>query len=161
MRADCDQLSAMREFVVRAVLALGSAPDLASDVELAADEAVTNVIEHGYGSQPANADPRTPGRLSGEIELAVAREGDDLVLRILDAAPEFDPTKAPSPDINAPLETRSPGGCGIHLIRQLMDDMTYRRLSKIPARGPEGLNELTLTKRGAFTGSPTAGAGSD
>jgi serine/threonine-protein kinase RsbW len=142
MRAALDQLSAMREFVTRAVLALGGDSDLASDVELAADEAITNVIVHGYGRQ------------GGEIELAMAREGGNLVLRILDAAAEFDPTGAPSPDIKAPLETRGPGGFGIFLIRQLMDGVTYRRLTG-------GLNELTLTKRGAFDRWATAEAGSD
>jgi anti-sigma regulatory factor (Ser/Thr protein kinase) len=48
----------------------------------------------------------------------------------------------PAPDLTGPAEERKPGGLGIHLIRQVMDQLIYRR--------PEdGGNELTLIKLAA------------
>jgi len=131
MPAKLDRLETMREFVTGAAITLGAQTDLALDAALATDEAVTNVIVHGYGLD------------QGEIELIMTREGNDLVIRILDAAPEFDPTLVPAPDLETPLELRAPGGFGVHLLRLLMDSVSYRRL-------PEGLNELTLKKREAL-----------
>jgi serine/threonine-protein kinase RsbW len=47
---------------------------------------------------------------------------------VLDDAAPFNPLEAPAPDTAEPLETRSPGGLGIALIRQLMDVVEYDRL---------------------------------
>ena len=55
------------------------------------DEAVTNIIMHGYrGAEKP-------------IEIDMAREGDDLVVRIYDEAPLYDPTAEPPPDLSLPL----------------------------------------------------------
>lgn len=57
-----------------------------------------------------------------------------------DQAPLFDPTNAPEPDMSLPLDLRPLGGLGVFLIRQYMDEMSYRVT-------PQGGNELTLVKR--------------
>ena len=108
---------------------LGVDPAVIHNVPLAVDEAVTNIIAHGYQGQ------------GGAIEIEVSLEGDALVIRIRDEAAPFDPTIVPPPDVTLPLEQRIPGGLGIHLIRQIMDEMTHRVT-------PQGGNELTLVKRG-------------
>jgi anti-sigma regulatory factor (Ser/Thr protein kinase) len=93
------------------------------------DEAVTNTIAHGYQGE------------QGAVEVEVSRAGEDLVIRIRDEAPLFDPTIVPAPDVTLPLEQRLPGGLGIYFIRQIMDEMTHRVT-------PQGGNELILVKRG-------------
>jgi anti-sigma regulatory factor (Ser/Thr protein kinase) len=121
----------MRKFVEATVAGFGADEALVYDAALAADEAVCNIIVHGYQ------------RVGGQVELCVARAGGDLVIRIRDWAPAFDPTAHPAPDLAASLEQRRPGGLGIYLIRRVMDEMNYRRLA-------EGGNELLLVRRTAF-----------
>ena len=48
-------------------------------------------------------------------------------IEIVDDGPRFDPLEdAPLPDPDAPLEDRPVGGLGVHLVRTMMDEMTYR-----------------------------------
>lgn len=128
--ANLENLGAIRDFVRARGVALGVGPDVVSDLVLAVDEAVTNIIVHGYGGQPD-----TPGN----VELELTREEADVVVSIRDKAPAFDPTRVPAPNLVQPLEKRSPGGLGIYLIRQYMDEVSYRTT-------PDGSNELILKK---------------
>ena len=95
--------------------------DLPSDegarMVLALDELVTNVMHHGgSAAQPV-----------AEIEVSLDLAGDRVVAVIRDAGRPFNPLTMPEPDIGAPLEARPIGGLGIHLARQLMDVIRYRR----------------------------------
>lgn len=51
----------------------------------------------------------------------------------------FNPLEAPEPDLAAPVEERKVGGLGIHLIRNMMDHLEYRRL--------QGTNLLVMKKK--------------
>ncbi len=128
--AQTGNLDGILEFVRESAEALGVAPQNVYPFILAVDEATTNVILHGYAGQP------------GMIELEISREGADLVVCLLDRAPEFDPTGVAPPDLTSPLEERDPGRLGVYLIRQFMDDVTYRPR-------PGGGNMLTLRKKAA------------
>lgn len=134
MRYDAAQvrdLNDMREFLEQAVLVLGGSEDDAGDLVLAVNEAVTNVLLHGYDSRP------------GPVILCVEVENSDLRVILTDTAPLFDPTRVPPPDIFLPLEDRPLGGLGVHMMRQLTDELVYRALD-------DG-NELAFVKRGALT----------
>ena len=98
------------------------------DTLAALDEAVSNIIIHGYHGQP------------GSIEVEVEKEQETLVIRLRDQSPLFDPTLVPPPDLTLPLKERRLGGLGVHLIRCFTDSMAYRVT-------PEGDNELTLMKK--------------
>ena len=134
MRYDAAQvrdLNDMREFLEQAVLVLGGSEDDAGDLVLAVNEAVTNVLLHGYDNQP------------GPVILFVEVENGDLRVILTDTAPLFDPTRVPPPDIFLPLEDRPLGGLGVHMMRQLTDELVYRALA-------DG-DELAFVKRGALT----------
>src|SRR3712207_5499507 len=88
--ARLDRLGAVRGFV-REALGPAMASDAASDLVLAVDEIVTNVIEHGY-----------EGR-DGTVEIEIALTADAVTVHVRDAGPPFDPTGVPSPDTTAPL----------------------------------------------------------
>ena len=126
--AELPNLAVIRCFVEDTAAALQFGPGVILDMIQAVDEAATNVIVHGYRGQP------------GEIEIEMAREQNALVVRLLDQAFAFDPTRAPPPDLTLPLEARRLGGLGIYLIRQFTDTMLYRRTS-------QGSNELTLIRK--------------
>jgi serine/threonine-protein kinase RsbW len=126
--AELNNLAEIRRFVQETATALGVEPAVIPNVVLAVDEAASNIVIYGYQGQ------------GGIIEIEVSRDGDALVIRLRDEATPFDPTSVPPPDLILPLQQRPVGGLGIHLIRQIMDEMTYRIT-------PQGGNELTLLKR--------------
>jgi serine/threonine-protein kinase RsbW len=134
--ADTDRLAAVRSFVRQTAAAHGVRPDAVPDMVQAVDESVCNVIVHGYRGG------------AGFVEIGVHRQGDDLVVRLRDQAPPFDPNSMPAPDLELPLEARRPGGMGVHLARQLVDEVRHR----LP---PGSGNELTLVKRDAFPATKT------
>jgi serine/threonine-protein kinase RsbW len=123
--ADVGRLKDVRRFVRDEAPAFGADTASIDDLVQAVDEWVTNVIVHGYRGVP------------GPIEIELAREGDELVVRVRDEAPAFDPGTAPAFDPSAPLEKRPLGKMGIHLIRELCDRFEYR----VPAGGG---NEIEL-----------------
>jgi serine/threonine-protein kinase RsbW len=84
------------------------------DVQLAVEEAVTNTILHGYDGT------------SGTIAIQVETSPHRVTVEIADDAPAFDPLSVPDPDTAADLEDREIGGLGIFLIRQVMDEVSYR-----------------------------------
>ena len=105
---------------------LGQADAL--QLNLALEEAVTNVIMYAY-----------PGGTDGLVDIeAVCRDGW-LVFTISDSGKPFDPTAAKPVDTSLPAEKRSIGGLGIHLVRQIMDEVSYAR--------EDERNILTLKKK--------------
>ena len=81
------------------------------------DEAVTNIVRHGFD---ADAGP-------GDILVRVTVE-DALVTAVVeDAGRPFDPLAVPPADLNAPMEQRPIGGLGVHLMRSLTQSLDYRR----------------------------------
>jgi anti-sigma regulatory factor (Ser/Thr protein kinase) len=109
-------------------LQVGLPPKTCADLHVALEEHLTNVINYGY----------TPGQ-AGRIALRLDASPEALRVEIEDDARPFNPLLAPSVDVHQPLEERPIGGLGIHMIRQLTDDLRYE------ARA--GHNVLTLIKR--------------
>ena len=88
-----------------------------ADVRLALEEAVSNTIRHGY--------PDAAG--SRVIRIRASLKRDSLRLDIEDDARPFNPVEAPLPDVNVPVEEKTPGGLGILLLRSVMSRVEYRR----------------------------------
>ncbi|MGB0694205.1 MAG: ATP-binding protein [Rhodospirillaceae bacterium] len=98
-------------------------------LQLAIEEALMNVITHGLEGVEAPL-----------LSLALHADAQQIEIRLRDNGPPFDPlTEASAPDLEAALEDRSIGGLGIHLLRQTMDDVSYRRA--------EDHNELRMVLR--------------
>lgn len=109
-----DSLAAIGEYVTRAAEAAGLDARSVEGVELAVDEACSNIIEHAYGGE---------GR--GDIEVTYRIDGDGLTVLLRDYGQPFDTDRVPEPDLQAPLEDRDAGGLGLHFIRQLMDQVRF------------------------------------
>jgi serine/threonine-protein kinase RsbW len=126
--ADLQNLAIIRHFITEYAAAEKiDQPETIADMLVAVNEAVTNIIVHGYRGQP------------GDIDIEVVCVGDDLVVTLRDQSPPFDPTSVPAPDLSLPLAQRPFGGMGIHLMRQLTDEVIYQ-----PAANG---NELILIKK--------------
>ncbi len=87
-------------------------------VQLAVDEAATNIIEHGYGQE-------CPNRI--DVTCEILENG--LKVMIYDDAEPFDPASVPDPEINVSLEDIKPRGLGIFFMRKMMDDVKYEASS--------------------------------
>jgi anti-sigma regulatory factor (Ser/Thr protein kinase) len=103
-------------------------PALLFKVKLAIEELALNVANYGQVD-------KIP-----EIEIIVISEPDVLTISIEDDGRPFDPLNdAPEPDLTSPIEDRPIGGLGIHFVREMMDEVTYRH--------EHGKNCLELTLR--------------
>ena len=92
---------------------------------MAVDEACTNIIRHCYG-----------GDCHGHIELELQVGEDRLVIILRDEGTPFNPDQVPDRNLD---EVR-PGGLGLHLIHEIMDEVIYQP-------GPAAGTELVLTKQ--------------
>lgn len=91
------------------------------------EEIFTNFVKYNRGA-------------SQDIELALERSGDRVQARLTDFDVEaFDITTAPPVDISLAAADREPGGLGLHLIRRLVDEVTYDYTN--------GQSRITVTKR--------------
>lgn len=123
-----ETLDAMRVFVRQAAEDAGMEDGDSYKVQLAVDEACTNIIEHGC-----------KGACDEEIEITCTTSEDALMIMIRDHGQPFDPTCVPDPDVHTDLRSRQVGGLGIYLMRQMMDEVRYETLG-------ESGNVLTLVK---------------
>jgi serine/threonine-protein kinase RsbW len=125
-----EYLSQIADFVRITAQAAGWDEDETFRVQMAVDEACSNVIEHAYGTDA-----------QGEIQVSCCiRDQDDLVVSVRDTGRPFDPTAVPEPPIGADLENLSEGGLGLYFMRKLMDEVTFYFDER------EG-NVLTMVKR--------------
>ena len=102
-------------------------PGLVMSLNLALEEAVTNVILYAY---PEGSD--------GLVDIEAIIHKDHLKFIISDSGKAFDPTAAPEVDITLDVEDRPIGGLGIFLVRNIMDSVQYERV--------DGKNILTMSK---------------
>ena len=123
---DLQQISLLAGFVDRIREENNLDPNLAMNINLALEEAVTNVISYAY-----------PPGTQEKVNLEAVLEDRTLRFTLTDRGMFFDPTTVPEADTTASLEDRRIGGLGIHLVRSIMDTVTYKRL--------DGKNVLTLT----------------
>lgn len=110
---DVNQLGEVFDFVTDCFTALHVDASHRMDVDLIIEELFTNLVK--YNSEGTR-----------EIVIELDREDHMLAIEITDFdVHEFDITKAPPVDTNAPLSERRPGGLGIHLVTQIADHVSY------------------------------------
>lgn len=117
--SDLKQLPKMLSFVKEAVHGVGLQKKSINQVELAAEEALVNIISYAYYEAP-----------KGRIKVSIVFFGDEkkLILEIEDQGIPYNPLKekVSSPkDLN--LQQRKVGGLGRFFILKLMDQVSYER----------------------------------
>ncbi len=125
---DLDGLASIREFIESSAIQFGADEDQTGELVLAVHEAAANIVIHGYRESP------------GWISISISKEPGQLIIRLLDRSPPFDPNQVPPFDITLPLAERPYGGMGVHMMRSFSDEMRYDT-------SPLGENELTIIKR--------------
>ena len=128
LRNDLAEARRTEEWLKSFAEAAQLSPAARNAFDLALTEWVTNVISYAYEDDQEHwlsvRFLTAPNRARVEVE---------------DDGRAFNPLTLPPVDTTVPLEQRPVGGLGIHMIRQLMDSVEYRRT--------DGRNFLTLTRR--------------
>ena len=100
-------------------IAQSGQPGLQGSVEIVLAEVINNVIEHAYAGEP-----------QGIIEISLDPSEKGFACLIRDSGKPMPGEVLPKgslPDLDVPLEDLPEGGFGWHMIRTLVDDLTYAR----------------------------------
>ena len=131
--ANYDSLDKLRTFVADEAVVCGFSDKAVYQIQLAADEAFTNIIEHAYG-----------GECQEDIGCTCQIGDGSLTITLQDCGQAFDPKTVAEPDLESNIENRKVGGLGLYLIKQLMDEAYF---TLIPKPGQAGkCNVLTMVK---------------
>ena len=103
----------------------GCVTDIVYNILTASSEILANIESYAYED-------------GGELQIMTISRGRRISIVFKDSGVPFDPLLAKKPDVTLPLEQRSPGGLGIHIVRKLMDSVSYRY--------EDGQNILTIEK---------------
>lgn len=125
--ATLEHLRPICQFVTEFASEMGFDDKTLRHIELAIDEACTNIIRYAYSE------------MEGEIEVDCKADRETLFVTFRDHGVPYDPTQKEDPILTADLDKRQIGGLGIYIIKNYMDQMEYNRIGDV--------NEFTLTKK--------------
>jgi len=86
------------------------------ELNLILDELITNTINYGYIDNEIHM-----------IDIFMDIENDNVIIKIIDDAKEFNPLSKDEVNTDKELEQRQIGGLGIHIVKQKTDDIYYER----------------------------------
>lgn len=119
--ARLEHLYEMLTYIKQAAKDIGFGNTLVSKIELAGEEALVNIISHGY--------PKNPGTIHihcKQVEeklLSIVIQDDGIPFNPLEAIKNFSP--AEDLDNQEPVENTQVGGYGIYFIINMMDHVDY------------------------------------
>ena len=125
---DVKQVPLLAEFIDGICEAAEVDMMLTMQLNLAIEEAVVNVMNYAY-----------PAGTEGTVCIDAQMSDGVLQFVISDSGAPFDPTARAEVDTTLSAEERGIGGLGIHIVRQIMDSIDYKRV--------DGRNVLTLGKK--------------
>ena len=125
---DVQEVPQLSAFVDEVCEACGVEMMTTMQMNLAIEEAVVNVMSYA-----------SPEGTKGYVDISAHSDNSGLTFVISDSGKPFDPTTKGDVDTTLPAEERSIGGLGIHLVKQLMDNIQYEY--------KDGHNVLTLKKK--------------
>ena len=127
--ATIENVRRISDFVHDAGKRLGLTDDALFDIDLAVEEACTNIVRHAYRPDQA-----------GDMGVRVDGTDDAISIELTDWGQPFE-ADAAHLAVDVPVEVRAAGGMGVLLVHKLMDDVT-RRTASVPG----GPNVLTMVK---------------
>lgn len=129
VNATIENIAPVTDFVNGELEALDCPKRVQRQIDVAIDELFGNIAHYAYNP---DVGPAT-------VRVEVTQEPLAVVITFIDHGVPYDPLSREAPDVHAPLEARQPGGLGIFLVRQTMDDVTYEY--------KDGENILSIKKR--------------
>ncbi len=107
-------LSAISDFVAEQAEKMGFDEKATYAVQLAVDEACSNIIEHAYGGEGV-----------GDIEMTCNLGENELEIILKDSGKPFDPEDIPDLDTSLPIDQVGERGAGVYLMHKLMDEVQF------------------------------------
>ena len=89
--------------------------DLTNKLDMCAEEIFANVAFYAY-----------PER-KGLIDVTLNKSDNNIIFEFTDEGVEYNPLAKPDPDITLPPEERPIGGLGIYMVKNLADEIYYKR----------------------------------
>ena len=123
---DIATITQLSEFVETVCEEKGLDMALTMNLNLALEEAVVNVMSYAYPDS------------QGDVKVDIMIDDQKVVSTLTDSGIPFDPTQKGDVDTTLPAEERPIGGLGIHLVKQIMDKVSYQYV--------DNQNILTLEK---------------
>lgn len=108
-------IAPVTDFVNGELATLNCPERIQRQIDVAIDELFGNIAQYAYDPEVGPA----------TVRVEVVEDPLSVVLTFIDHGVPYDPLSQDSPDVHAPLEERRPGGLGIFLVRQTMDDVAY------------------------------------
>jgi len=115
--AASENLDIIRKFIAGISENMGFSEEEVYKIELAVDEACSNVVKHAY---------LTNSRSDRIVNVEAHEKEDRLEIVIFDKGKGFDPQKVKKPEIEEYMRKMKRGGLGIYLIKELMDKVSFR-----------------------------------
>lgn len=113
--ADLESLASCLAFVTAYATAAGIPPKRVGQIELAVEEAFANICKYAYAQSP------------GQVEVRCTHDEQGLRIELADTGQPFNPLTYTPPDKPDDMMQWSLGKEGIRLIREMMDQVAYRR----------------------------------
>jgi len=114
--AQTQSLETVRQFVTQIAQQMPFSEEDVFNIELAVDEAATNVVQHAY---------KRDHKRNPIIEVIVQVKPDCLEVIIGDYGVGFDPARIQQHDIEEYMRELKRGGLGLFLIQKLMDEVSF------------------------------------
>ena len=111
---DIATITQLSEFVETVCEEKGLDMALTMNLNLALEEAVVNVMSYAYPDS------------QGDVKVDIMIDDQKVVSTLTDSGIPFDPTQKGDVDTTLPAEERPIGGLGIHLVKQIMDKVSYQ-----------------------------------
>jgi anti-sigma regulatory factor (Ser/Thr protein kinase) len=127
LKSKLSELDALCQKLEKFGQSMGLSQKCIFEANLALDELFTNIISYGFDDKNEHT-----------IRITISFQNDELVFNIEDDGIPFNPTEVESPDLECTIEECRIGGLGIHLAKNLMDEVCYQRCND--------KNVLTLRK---------------
>jgi anti-sigma regulatory factor (Ser/Thr protein kinase) len=108
-----DSLESIFGYISGFAASHGVSDDITAEMQFVVEEVFTNMVRYNRESQ-------------NDVVIRLSIENGSFLISLADRdVHSFDPNSRPPVDVTKPLHERTPGGLGIHLIREMMDEVRY------------------------------------
>jgi anti-sigma regulatory factor (Ser/Thr protein kinase) len=119
LASDLSEIGRLAERIERFGETNGLPAKAVFNLNLALDELITNIVAYAF----PDGDPGRHG-----LRVRVMLDDDGLTTELWDGGRPYDPfTEAPAPDLDTGIDARRVGGLGVHLVKTLIDEVSYVR----------------------------------